>query len=242
MRQHYRVQAKQQNKPITITITSTTNMAEISSTDFLKWYRDGTQPLHFQPALNSILNWSDTQLERVHNYIQWVFPLPEQSYFAFAAPVIDAQVFAAFRTDRDLQGQLQRAYERIIRFYGFALTDGGQLHVAFSSPSQQHWVCRMDHNHLRITRILRSLRVLGLDAQAKHFYAGLLDVVDRFKGRVGPRSVMYWTRALQRPLYMAPDSEAEDDGAGQDFLVEWESRNNPMCRAAISRGGEEGRR
>ena len=40
-------------------------------------------------------------------------------------------------------------------------------------------------------------------------------------GRIGDRSLMFWTRAKERPLYLAPEDE-EDEGRGKDFLYEYE--------------------
>jgi Opioid growth factor receptor (OGFr) conserved region len=215
-------------------------MPTVPSGAFLDWYRDGTTNLYSQPPLNEILSWDDSRLEQIHNYIQWVFPLPELSMFAWAAPVVDREIFETFRNDVRLREQMDRAYQRIARFYGFELpaTGTAALKIAFESPSQRSWVRRMDHNHLRITRILRSLRVLGLEEQANCFFSGLLAVNDKFTGHIGPRSIMYWTRAAQRPLYMEPDDEREDTGRGTRFLVQWEALHNPTCKAGV--GAQKG--
>ena len=65
----------------------------------------------------------------------------------------------------------------------------------------------MNHNHLRITRILRCLRVLGLQEECDVFFAALKRVYDDPSINIGPRSLEFWTRAVERPLYMAPDDE-----------------------------------
>ena len=56
-----------------------------------------------------------------------------------------------------------------------------------------------DHNHLRITRILRSLRLFGLEAEAAEFHAQLVAVARR--GAVNRRSLGYWQRAVSEPLF-----------------------------------------
>ena len=65
----------------------------------------------------------------------------------------------------------------------------------------------MDHNHLRITRILRCLRVLGLEKQSEEFYKALREVFNDPKIRIGERSMVFWTRAVREPLYIAPDGK-----------------------------------
>jgi hypothetical protein len=82
--------------------------------------------------------------------------------------------------------------------------------------ASRNWAVRMDHNHLRITRILRCLRVLGLQKECDAFFAALKRVYDDPSIHIGPRSLEFWTRAVERPLYIAPDNEE------CDWLRAWE--------------------
>lgn len=83
------------------------------------------------------------------------------------------------------------------------------------------WVSRFNHNHLRITRIIRSLRVLGLEDEARVFFEAVEGVYED-TGKIGQRSLMFWRRAMERPLYLAPEDES-DEGKGRDFLYEYEA-------------------
>ena len=78
-------------------------------------------------------------------------------------------------------------------------------------------------NHLRISRVIRSLRVLGLDAHAKAFHDAVVKVNNDFSKRIGPRSMMYWERAAKRPLNLAPDEDSESTKIGPRFLVDYEA-------------------
>jgi hypothetical protein len=69
----------------------------------------------------------------------------------------------------------------------------------------KNWCVGMDHNHLRISRILRCLRVLGLEAICEAFYKALVDVYNDPKINIGERSMMFWRRAAREPLHIAPD-------------------------------------
>ncbi|KAF2034014.1 hypothetical protein EK21DRAFT_85817 [Setomelanomma holmii] len=80
----------------------------------------------------------------------------------------------------------------------------------------RNWAVRFDHNHLRITRILRCLRVLGLQQECAAFFAALKTVFDDAAINISERSMMYWTRAVTRPLYIAPDDDQVE------WLQEWE--------------------
>lgn len=98
-----------------------------------------------------------------------------------------------------------------------------------------NWVRRFDHNHLRITRILRSSRLLGLENEALAFYRKLKWVQER--STISSRSLQFWTRAIQRPLYIAPDVDEEDEHyvRGPSFLREFEEmRQKQLQQAAKS--------
>ena len=197
---------------------------------------------------SSILAWSDDELEYHHDYIQLLFPLPEGSPFNPSAPVIDEATFNAFRSRLELQTQLRASLQRMLHFYGFQFAsetaDGGNsqtLQVVEGSnypEASRNWVRRFNHNHLRITRILRSLRVLGLENEALEFFKALKRVYDG--GKIGQKSMMFWTRAIERPLYLAP--EDDDDDGGCQFLYEFESgkkESSEITPKSVGSGEEE---
>jgi hypothetical protein len=55
-------------------------------------FYNGTESDHRGRYLNEIQKWPDDQLEAVHDYIQWLFPLPESSGFNVAVPVLTERV------------------------------------------------------------------------------------------------------------------------------------------------------
>lgn len=85
------------------------------------------------------------------------------------------------------------------------------------AKASRNWCIRFDHNHLRITRILRCLRVLGLQTECDAFYVALKSVYNDPAIPISSRTMMYWTRAVQRPLYLAPDDDEID------WLRTWEA-------------------
>jgi hypothetical protein len=178
-------------------------------------------------TLQKILGYNDVQLEYDHTYIQTLFPLPEASRFNYAAPIVDRATFDTFRARAELRGRLKLSFERLLRFYGLQLLEVGNGEVKVTpadnwTMASRRWVVRVNHNHMRITRIIRSLRVLGLEKEAKSFWAMLQDVNNLAeRDRIGESSLMFWRRAAERPLYLAPEDE-EDDGHGRDFLYEFE--------------------
>ncbi|KAI4124355.1 MAG: hypothetical protein LQ341_007085 [Variospora aurantia] len=196
-------------------------------------------------TLTSILAWPDDRLEHSHDYIQILFPLPERSPFNFSAPVIDEQTFSQFRSKSELRDRLRDSFVRLLHFYGFELapqvstdeaSDGKyrvNLGVDFPHASR-NWVTRFDHNHLRITRIIRSCRILGLDDEAQAFHAALWRVNTERPGVISQKSFMFWARAAHRPLFLAPEDERDEGRHGEDFLYRYEEGR--QVAAAIPQG------
>jgi hypothetical protein len=133
-----------------------------------------------------ILAWSDARLEAVHDYIQWLFPLPERSAFNPHAPLLTGADIAVFRAEPALQTALREGLARMQRFYGF----DAALQVAGPLP----WLTPGNHNFLRITRILRCLTLLGLAADARAFLAALERLDDPV---IGARTRRFWAEAVR---------------------------------------------
>lgn len=144
-----------------------------------------------------ILAWGDSDLERVHDYIQWLFPLPERSGFNPHAPILTPADIAAFRERAELRASLHSAFLRLLAFYGFAevKAEGGPeiVRTAAFPLRAQNWLRPGNHNLLRISRILRALTLLGLEREARAFLAAL----EALHAEVGPVALAYWRRAVQ---------------------------------------------
>ncbi|ETS78409.1 hypothetical protein PFICI_10471 [Pestalotiopsis fici W106-1] len=159
--------------------------------------------------LEHILKWSDRELESCHDYVQTLFPLPEGSLFAHA-PIIDEETYLYWREHEDLKRNLRRAFDRMLVFYGLEWEQGDNgptgkiIEKEGAKGNLSNWVVPMDHNHLRITRIIRSLRILGLDDEAKAYHDALDAICNKY-GKVGSTSRTFWKRALTQPLHIAPD-------------------------------------
>ncbi len=70
-------------------------------------FYNGTESDHRGRYPREIQEWPDDQLESVHDYIQWLFPLPEPSGFNVAAPVLTRESIRDFLARPDLQENLR---------------------------------------------------------------------------------------------------------------------------------------
>ncbi|KAI9816078.1 MAG: hypothetical protein M1832_005161 [Thelocarpon impressellum] len=178
-------------------------------------------------TLAQIVAKSDGWLERTHNYIQNLFPLPEESSSAQLLFVVDHPAFEAFRSRPELQDRLRLAFVRMLRFYAFEWADFPSRGIVVQRAAHfelimTRWASKGNHNYLRITRILRSLRVLGLEEDALAFYRALQEVIRMYPSRFTMDTIVYWRRAMTNPLHLAPHVRVTDGVRGIAWLRAFE--------------------
>ncbi|HYV36424.1 MAG TPA: opioid growth factor receptor-related protein [Gemmataceae bacterium] len=147
--------------------------------------------------LSDYWTWNHDRLEEVHNFIQWMFPLMEPSNFNASAPTLDAQSMAEFRNQPAIQQNLLKSLEVMLDFYGFTLDRVGKsvTPAAHFHERADNWLFPNDHNHLRITRILKCLTLCGLGDYATAFHAALLHVST--PTNVTTATLRFWNDAVR---------------------------------------------
>lgn len=101
---------------------------------------------------------TDEQMESAHDYIQWMFPTDQPSKFNPYAPLLlEADSFG----NRGMVGPVMRS---VLQFTGFL-------------ARRQRWRKPGDHNILRITRMLRSVKLICGDDAA----LDLFEIVCEFR-------------------------------------------------------------
>lgn len=93
-----------------------------------------------------------------------------------------------------MRENLRAAFRRMLRFYGFESRDGIGRAGNFEEQAR-NWLRPGNHNHLRITRILRSLRLLGLQSEAALFLAELERLYRERPASITAESFRYWRAA-----------------------------------------------
>ncbi|HEY8381625.1 MAG TPA: opioid growth factor receptor-related protein [Microvirga sp.] len=141
----------------------------------------GTGPDDRGRRATDVLAFSNEELEAVHDYIQWLFPLPTRSAAQPAAPVLTEAEIVAIRADPQALWTLTRAAERMLRFY----------------RETRWWLTGHDHNHLRISRIVRSLGLLVGPDDARQFHEAILTLHAAAGSPVNARSLRFWAEAAE---------------------------------------------
>ena len=148
--------------------------------------------------LAEIQNWPDHRLEAVHDFIQWMFPLTEPSGVNPSAPLLDAESIREIHSRPELQENLRRSFLRMLRFYGLAWRDGRVERAPNFTECAENWLAWGNHNHLRITRILKCLRLAGLENEAAAFFDCLTQLYEAHQGRISPTTFRFWQDAISQ--------------------------------------------
>jgi hypothetical protein len=172
----------------------------------LDFYR-GTGGTSTGWRIDEILAWPDSEIEGVHDFIQWLFPLPEKSMANPFAPVLDKPTITAFHHDAKLQETLRTALARMLTFYGFVPQGDAIVAARDYETRASNWLTPANHNHLRLTRMMRSLRVLGLASEAQALWHALETVYasEAGKNSISERTYKFWTRAATEPPKFGQD-------------------------------------
>lgn len=123
------------------------------------------------------LNQTPLQLEMRHNYIQYMFPTDIPSRYV-DAPTISADDAYILGKNEAIREDLRLATEVMIKFF----------------TNKKHWK-KYDHNFKRISRILRCLRIFGLDDKADRFYELVVPIVYSIADE---ETKIYWIKNNQK--------------------------------------------
>jgi len=116
-------------------------------------FLEGKTPDYRGRTFAMLLQQSDHQAETTHDYIQWMFPLDEPSRSVNGVPVLNELDIEEIRQSSLAQANLAKSARW---FRGFL-------------KRNDHWITKYNHNHLRITRVIKSLRLLASDEAADEF-------------------------------------------------------------------------
>jgi len=122
-----------------------------------------------------LLTLTDADFERHHGFIQWAFPTPEKSYHNFSAPLLDLGTAIWLAEDGDSLDFLERMTVRFLKFL----------------KDNSHWRASYNHNHLRVTRVINSLRTLHSWELAQWFHEQVVHLAgDSYEQMRRPR--LFW--------------------------------------------------
>ena len=108
--------------------------------------------------------------------------------------MLTAADIAEFRTDPTLGANLLRSLEVFLAFLGLRFEGGKVAEAPDFAGRPQVWRSP-NHNWLRITRVLTSLRLLGHEDASRAFFDFLKDYRDGGRSGITADSFRYWEKA-----------------------------------------------
>ena len=166
----------------------------VEEPDLVKFFH-GTGTDDKGRTICDILNFSNEQLESVHDYIQWLFPTPTPSQFNPKAPIL-IKAHVGMLSEVGRQNYL-KGFERMLAFYGFMeIANGRVLKESRFEERSKGWLTPSNHNYLRITRILESLTLMGFRVFACNFLFTLKEIAKYHHHMKTP--LLYWEAAVYR--------------------------------------------
>jgi hypothetical protein len=153
----------------------------MAATNSAPMFLTGERHDHRGRFLANVLAFDDSSLESSHDYIQWLFPLPQASRFSPDAPVLSREEIELIRASGAARVNLLHARDRMLAFY----------------RANDHWLVAFDHNHLRITRIIRCLALCVGREEAQNFHQQILALVEAAGDPVNRETLAYWRLALE---------------------------------------------
>jgi len=129
-----------------------------------------------------------------HDHIQQIFPNNQISVHASTYPVITLNTIKLIKDTNkmvEIQHNLINALIRMYQFY--AIDNYNDINI------QRKWCVNYNHNLLRITRIIRSLRLFELNIQAKDFYNTVLKIAKLRD--INSITLDYWNIAINDDLW-----------------------------------------
>ena len=111
----------------------------------------------------------DKKLEECHNYVQVVFPSFDKSNYANKDLYIgkNSEKWKEIMSNPDLRSKIQENMRlnliRMLKFWEFDLVTDGRKITSLSSKNNASPFINGNHNGLRMTRVLKCLRLFGLN-------------------------------------------------------------------------------
>ena len=141
-------------------------------------FLEGKTPDHRGRIHAILLQQTDHQAETNHDYTQWLFPLNEPSRSVNGVPVL-----AELEIDEIRESSL--AQDNLIK--------SARWFLGFLERNDQ-WITKYNHNHLRITRVIRSHWVGSCDVTVARYTSPVGKNISRIDPKFQEQNISYTIR------------------------------------------------
>jgi hypothetical protein len=147
---------------------------------YLFYLRPDTVPPGGKYSYNRVMNFNDDELETFHDYIQFLLPSDQKSKYNSKVDILTPDIVKLFQRDESIMTRVREAFAKMMGFWNISLKRINN---------------EGDHNHLRLTRCMRCLKLLGLQNELEVLRDFLLKI-----GRVTSETLRIWKPFLEEKL------------------------------------------
>ena len=149
--------------------------------EFIVKFLEGSEKDFQGRLIKDIWDYSDKEIESIHDFIQVLFPLDQQSRSSSNRIFIqDQAIIPVIKKSELAQVNFKQSCEWFLGFLG-------------RNPK---WQKGYDHNQLRITRIIKSLNLLSSHENALTFYQSMVELI-KDDHSISQVTYDYWVEALK---------------------------------------------
>jgi hypothetical protein len=137
-----------------------------------------TEPDFKDRMIQDIWNYSDEEIESIHDFIQILFPLNKKSQSVFHGYYLDTDILVqSLKGDEQVKGNILKSSKWFLSFL----------------KRHDCWKRGYNHNQLRITRIIECLRLIVGDEEADGFYQSIKTLSEN--ANLNNKTVEFWDNA-----------------------------------------------
>ena len=200
--------------------------------DFIS-FLSNESPDHLGRKLDDIWAMSYHQIEYTHDFIQLMFPTNKPSGITNREFYINNETLAnTLRQNQTVCTNIKKSARWYLRFLSAC----------------DHWICKFNHNHLRITRVIECLHLLVSPIEAQTFYQNVL-LLNKKPLCINSQSLKFWYKAanpeasnLCMTQHAAPtraQKSAESPGTDNSPVHVFRESTQPKSNTRLSAGEEK---
>ena len=129
--------------------------------------------------LQDIWDFSDEEIEQTHDFVQVVFPINKPSRAASHGFYLDSEaLIEQIKNNPEAKENILKSAKWFLSFLA----------------RNTYWNQKYNHNQLRITRVIESLRLLVSNVEADKFYQSVLELIEE-DNKVNLDTLVFWKNA-----------------------------------------------
>ena len=133
------------------------------------------------------------QFEADHAWIQWILPTKDRSAFNINSPLLTDEDISTFKSDSVLIGNYIYSIYRVVDFFGMTVFKNEVIwQMPGNHKNPKWWLDHFNHNFLRMTRLLESLKYMGYD----EFALSILGLLEEYKDKYQNSFEEHWKPAV----------------------------------------------